>query len=176
MCIYLLRQIFISSAKITLYSWWSPHTIIMGKKDFCCAEGCSHERSKGATCGFYNIPMDHKLRKLWLTKISRVTKVDRNGKTVTKPWEPSKSSKLCGCHFENPPPPKSRKKWFTVPNIFSHRTPKPATTRLAPERKSLQTTNHNIPPVEPVIVYWCLFSLITFFIVLWFKPKFIKKI
>ncbi|KAH3887911.1 hypothetical protein DPMN_011933 [Dreissena polymorpha] len=75
----------------------------MGKKDFYCANGCSHDRSRGATCTFYIIPTDKELRSAWFTKIARVVQVTQNGKTVTKPWVPSKSSKLCGCHFENPP-------------------------------------------------------------------------
>ncbi|WAR25153.1 hypothetical protein MAR_010857 [Mya arenaria] len=75
----------------------------MGKKDFCCAEE------------------EPKLRTLWLNKISRVEKIEQNGKIVTKLWTPSKSSKLCSCHFEEPPQAKSRKKWFQIPSIFSHR-------------------------------------------------------
>lgn len=115
----------------------------MGKKDFCCAEGCSHDRSKGASCTFYKIPEEPKLRSLWLTRISRVSKVVKNGKSVTIPWNPSKSTKLCSCHFEDPPPPKSRKKWFAVPGIFSHRPAKVKRSRHVRERIPLvQTTKH----------------------------------
>ena len=70
----------------------------MGIKDFCCANGCSHDRSRGATCTFFNIPTDKELRSAWLTKIARVVIVTKDGKTVTKPWVPSKSSKLCWRH------------------------------------------------------------------------------
>ncbi|WAQ97335.1 THA11-like protein, partial [Mya arenaria] len=105
----------------------------MGKHDFCCATGCSHNRSRGAECHFYNFPSDPKLRTAWLIKVSRVVKVNENGKNVTKEWTPSKSSKLCSCHFETPPPTKSRKKWFVIPSIFSHR---PATSNRKSSRKA----------------------------------------
>lgn len=107
----------------------------MGKNDFCCAEGCNHTRSKGAGCSFYTIPEDKKLRSAWLKKISRVVKVVRNGKLVTKPWEPSSSTKLCSCHFEKPKPAMSRKKWTEVPTIFSHRPKTYTKSRILKERQ-----------------------------------------
>lgn len=108
----------------------------MGKKDFCCANGCNHDRSKGATCNFFKFPEDSKLRAAWLTKVSRVVKVKKGETVVTKEWTPSKSSKLCGCHFETPPPAKSRKKWFTIPTIFSHRPASAKPTRKPPKERA----------------------------------------
>jgi len=107
----------------------------MGKKDFCCAEGCAHDRSRGAKCNFYKFPEDPKLRTLWLNKISRVVRVTENGKFTTRSWTPSKSSKLCSCHFVTPPPVKSRKKWFLIPSIFSHRPQGPKSSRKAPKER-----------------------------------------
>ncbi|WAR29879.1 THA11-like protein [Mya arenaria] len=113
----------------------------MGKKDFCCAEGCSHERSRGATCSFFRIPEEPKLRTLWLNKISRVEQIEQNGKIVTMLWTPSKSSKLCSCHFDEPPQAKSMKKWFQIPSIFSHRPASSKPTRKAPKER--QASNQN---------------------------------
>ncbi|WAR04099.1 hypothetical protein MAR_019468 [Mya arenaria] len=83
-----------------------------------------------------------KLRTLWLNKISRVEKIEQNGKIVTKLWTPSKSSKLCSCHFEEPPQAKSRKKWFQIPSIFSHRPASSKPSRKAPKER--QVSNQNV--------------------------------
>ncbi|KAH3808809.1 hypothetical protein DPMN_137168 [Dreissena polymorpha] len=96
---------------------------------------------RGATCTFYNIPTDKELRSAWLTKIARVGIVTKDGKTVTKPWVSSKSSKLCGCHFENPPPSTCRKKWFVIPNIFSHRKTTTKPKGLPPRERHVETVS-----------------------------------
>ncbi|WAR04291.1 hypothetical protein MAR_019660 [Mya arenaria] len=83
-----------------------------------------------------------KLRTLWLNKISRVEKIEQNGKIVTKLWTPSKSSKLCSCHFGEPPQAKSRKKWFQIPSIFSHRPASSKPSRKAPKER--QVSNQNV--------------------------------
>ena len=107
----------------------------MGKNDFCCAPSCSHERSKGATCTFHRIPTKPQwVRKAWLTKISRVVKRVVKGKTVTKPWKPSSSARICSCHFEKAPPttcgrPKKSEREACIPTIFSHRKPSSRPTR-----------------------------------------------
>ena len=110
----------------------------MGKKDFCCAEGCGHQRDRGATCSFYSIPSDSKLKSAWLSKISRVTKVIRSGKKITLPWKPSPATKLCGCHFETPPPAKpGKRKHPVIPTIFSHRPPSEKKRRVRKERQPM---------------------------------------
>ncbi|WAR30889.1 LOW QUALITY PROTEIN: hypothetical protein MAR_033431 [Mya arenaria] len=112
----------------------------MGKKDFCCAEGCSHERSRGATCTFIRIPGEQTLRTLWLNKISR-KQIEQNEKVLTKLWTPSKSSKLCSCHFEEPPQAMSRKKWFQIPSIFSNR---PASSKpIRRDKSAVQLVDHD---------------------------------
>ncbi|XP_052243538.1 THAP domain-containing protein 11-like [Dreissena polymorpha] len=125
----------------------------MGKKDFCCADGCSHERSRGAVCKFHKFPTDPKKRSAWLSKISRVVKVTENGKTITKPWEPSESSKLCSCHFDTPPT-RSRKFSF-VPSIFKHR---PASTK--PNRKPPKERAPGLPNISTTSTRRPLFTAI----------------
>ena len=41
----------------------------MGKKDFCCAYGCSHERSKGAKCNLLEFPTEHPWREKWINAL-----------------------------------------------------------------------------------------------------------
>ncbi|WAR30877.1 hypothetical protein MAR_033419 [Mya arenaria] len=81
-----------------------------------------------------------KLRTHLLNKISRVVTNEQNGKVVTKLWTPSKSSKSCSCHFEEPPQAMSRKKCFQIPSIFSHRSASSKPIRR--DKSAVQLTGH----------------------------------
>lgn len=79
-----------SSLPVSLFSYGKLNTyaLIMGKNDFRCAVGCSHEQCKGARCMFYRIPEKPSwLRRAWLEKINRVDGV--NGRVKFADWKPS---------------------------------------------------------------------------------------
>ena len=130
----------------------------MGKNDFCCAPNCSHELSKGAVCSFHRIPAKPAwVRKAWLSNISRVEKHCVNGKTVTKDWKPSSSSRLCSCHFEEvstcePNNNKKKEKVVRIPTIFSHkkRTTKPPRPTRDRRRTSIDTLQNEEIEVNQV--------------------------
>lgn len=55
----------------------------------CCAFGCTHRKKKGDNIGMYRFPKhDLNLRERWIRAIKR------------KDWEPNKSSRICGKHFQ----------------------------------------------------------------------------
>lgn len=56
----------------------------------CCVPGCANQK------GGFTFPNDKKLRRSWITSISRVV-VDPQGKKTL--WNPNKDSRVCEDHF-----------------------------------------------------------------------------
>ena len=110
----------------------------MGKHDFCCAVGCAHDRSRGATCNFYTFPVDPHWQSLWVAAVNREVVLPNGRKTS---WTPGLESRLCSCHFVNPPCPKSRSaaRKHVKPTLFVYK--KEVNTRTT--RRAINRTSSN---------------------------------
>ncbi|CAN7938828.1 unnamed protein product, partial [Ixodes hexagonus] len=59
----------------------------------CCVTGCSNNDMRNREVSWHKFPADKELRDQWIAQVNQAAPYDRSS------WEPKRSNKICGIHF-----------------------------------------------------------------------------